>query len=440
MPTNKVFSVTGPDYLSSCDLSGQSPNRSPGNSPDQLPDQLLGQSLTDSGLGVTADFVADPVTGCVTGCVIDSVARSVTDSVPEIDFALRGYDFPLPENLIAQKPCAERGDSKLLVLDREKSELHEARFKNLADFLPKPSLLVANNAKVAPLRLLGAKKTGGKLEFLLLTPLPLIADARQTSGRYTAEVEGLLRGIKKIALGESFDFGPHIKVTLLEKQEFGRCRAVLSWEAPLAARLLEQGRLPLPPYIRREPEGFDLERYQTVFAQEDKLGAAAAPTAGLHFTPELKAGLLRAGHSWTELSLYVGYGTFSPVRGEDIREHVMHSELIEISSASAQAVSRAKEAGRPVLAVGTTSARGLEGAWKKLGKIAPYSGETDIFIYPGQEIHVVDHMITNFHLPKSSLLMLVSALTGRERLLKAYEEAVKRRFKFFSYGDAMLIL
>ncbi len=369
-----------------------------------------------------------------------SAASGAASETAEIDFKLQSYDFALPENLIAQEPCADRGESRLLVLDRKKSELHEAHFKDLAAFLPGHSLLVANNAKVAPLRLLGAKKTGGKLEFLLLTPLPLIADSQQPSGRYTAEVEGLLRGIKKISEGESFDFGPNLKITLLEKQDFGRCRASLSWEAPLSLRLLEQGRLPLPPYIRREPDGADLERYQTVFAQDAKLGAAAAPTAGLHFTPRLKAELSEAGHAWTELSLYVGYGTFSPVRSEDIREHTMHSELIEINPASALAVSQAKEAGRPVVAVGTTSARSLEGAWQNLGEVAPYSGPTDIFIYPGKNIHVVDHMITNFHLPKSSLLMLVSALTGRERLLKAYEEAVKRQFRFFSYGDAMLIL
>lgn len=383
--------------------------------------------LTDSPVNVTSRSAA-------------SGTATETAEAAEIDFKLQSYDFALPENLIAQEPCADRGESRLLVLDRKKSELHEAHFKDLADFLPGHSLLVANNAKVAPLRLIGAKKTGGKLEFLLLTPLPLIADSQQLSGRYTAEVEGLLRGIKKISEGESFDFGPHLRITLLEKQDFGRCRASLSWEAPLSLRLLEQGRLPLPPYIRREPDGADLERYQTVFAQDAKLGAAAAPTAGLHFTPRLKAELLEAGHAWTELSLYVGYGTFSPVRSEDIREHTMHSELIEISPASALAVSQAKESGRAVVAVGTTSARSLEGAWQNLGKVAPYSGPTDIFIYPGKNIHVVDHMITNFHLPKSSLLMLVSALTGRERLLKAYEEAVKRQFRFFSYGDAMLIL
>lgn len=401
--------------------------------------------LLSSGQSKTLTDPLPAVTVAGTTAPESSLGNGITgEAAPvdaaEIDFKLQSYDFTLPENLIAQQPCAERGNSRLLVLDRKKSELHEAYFKDLADFLPSRSLLVANNAKVAPLRLLGSKKTGGKLEFLLLTPLPAIANSQESSGHYTAEVEGLLRGIKKIAVGESFDFGPYIKVTLLEKQDFGRCRATLSWEAPLSLRLLEQGRLPLPPYIRREPEGFDLERYQTVFARDAKLGAAAAPTAGLHFTPELKSDLLQAGHRWTELSLYVGYGTFSPVRSEDIREHVMHSELIEISPESAQAVNEAKESGQAVVAVGTTSARSLEGAWQKLGKVAPYSGATDIFIYPGKKIHVVDHMITNFHLPKSSLLMLVSALTGRERLLKAYEEAVKRQFRFFSYGDAMLIL
>ncbi|SHN68664.1 tRNA preQ1(34) S-adenosylmethionine ribosyltransferase-isomerase QueA [Desulfovibrio litoralis] len=356
------------------------------------------------------------------------------------DFQLSSYDFNLPESLVAQTPDEKRDNSKLLVLDRKNNELIVSSFNELASFLPSESLIVTNNVKVAPLRLKGVTKSGGRLEFLLLTPLPLIDNSHATQGKFNARVEGLMRNIKKFKVGETYQFNEKLKFTILEKQEFGRCIVNLEWEAPLTERLNEQGSLPLPPYIKRELTKSDTERYQTIFAKDEKIGSAAAPTAGLHFTPALKAELLAKGHSWTELTLYVGYGTFSPVRSEDIREHLMHSEYFEINEKSAELINNQRANKKPVVAIGTTSTRTLEGVFAKRGKIEACTDTTNIFVYPGKKIEVVDHLITNFHLPKSSLLMLVSAFVGRKRLLSAYEKAIEERLRFFSYGDAMLIL
>jgi S-adenosylmethionine:tRNA ribosyltransferase-isomerase len=215
---------------------------------------------------------------------------------------------------------------------------------------------------------------------------------------------------------------------------------VLHWSGELAEIFLEHGHQPLPPYIKRPDAAVDFERYQTVYAEESKLGSVAAPTAGLHFTPELRDRILDAGHLWRELTLYVGYGTFSPVRERDIRKHRMHAEYVEIPSDTAEAVAEHKERGLPVVAVGTTSVRALEGAFALTGKIAAFTGWTDLFIRPGFEFKVTDHMLTNFHLPESSLLIMVSSFAGRQAILKAYAVALEEGFRFFSYGDAMFIL
>ncbi|EGY25198.1 S-adenosylmethionine:tRNA ribosyltransferase-isomerase [Desulfovibrio sp. A2] len=383
-------------------------------------------------------------------------------SVPEDD-RLESYRFHLPEGQIAQHPSPERGGSRLLVLDRRAVEkggagtLTHARFADLCDHLPEGCLLVANNSKVLPARLLGLRPTGGKVEFLLLTPLPLLEELPHASGSRdglrddadgwrSVPAEGLLRASKKIRPGDVMDFGPHIRVEVVQSGDFGRSAVRLHWRGDLRQLFLRQGHLPLPPYIRREngaqtedaPE--DRDRYQTVYADDARLGSVAAPTAGLHFTDELRARLAATDRQWAEVTLYVGYGTFSPVRCADIRQHAMHREYIEVGEATAAAIRKAKAEGRPVVTVGTTSTRTLEGTVRACGEVRAFTGWTDIFIKPGYRFTVADHIITNFHLPESSLLMLVSAFAGRRRVLAAYEEAVARGYRFFSYGDAMLLL
>lgn len=346
--------------------------------------------------------------------------------IPE-DFALATYDYDLPEAQIAQFPCKQRGSSRLMVLGNPEPE--HASFQDLARLLPPGSLLIANNSRVVHARLVGARPGGGRAEFLLLTPLPLI-------NNQDCLVEGLLRPAARIPHGAGLRFGD-IAIEVLEKSEFGKCRARISWQGDLETALARNGRLPLPPYIKRLPEQSDESRYQTVYAS--KSGSVAAPTAGLHFTEAIKSSLLAAGHEWREISLHTGYGTFSPVRTADIRQHEMHREYFEVSHETAGAVREAMASGRPLIAVGTTSARALEGLFALKGEICPFSGFTDIFLYPGKKFNVISGLITNFHLPKSSLLLLVSAFAGRKRILQAYAEAVQKGYLFFSYGDAMLI-
>ncbi len=396
----------------------------------------------------------------------DTMTGNDKGIVPEDD-RLESYRFHLPEDQIAQHPAPERGGSRLLVLDRRASgpgTLTHARFADLCDHLPEGCLLVANNSKVLPARLLGVRPTGGKVEFLLLTPLPLLEElaggdsgmgdaARKSDGLRdegagwrSVPAEGLLRASKKIRPGDVMDFGPHLRVEVIQPGDFGRSTVRLHWRGELRQLFLQQGHLPLPPYIRREtgaatpdaPE--DRDRYQTVYADDSRLGSVAAPTAGLHFTDGLRARLAATDRQWAEVTLYVGYGTFSPVRCADIRQHAMHREYIEVSEATAAAIRAAKAEGRPVVTVGTTSTRTLEGTVRACGEVRAFTGWTDIFIKPGYRFTVADHIITNFHLPESSLLMLVSAFAGRTRVLSAYAEAVARGYRFFSYGDAMLLL
>ena len=361
------------------------------------------------------------------------------------DFSLHSYDFPLPEAQIAQFPPEVRGASRLMVLDRAGGSPAHSHFGDLAHWLPEGALLVANNSRVLPARLAGRREaTGGGVEFLLLTPLPLLlsqpeAGEGAADGVRSAVAEGLVRSGGKLREGERLTLDGDICVTLLERGPYGRHRVRLEWRGDLAAAFARAGQMPLPPYIRRPASAGDAERYQTIYARKDKTGSAAAPTAGLHFTPELREDLRARGFGWQEVTLYVGYGTFSPVRCEDIREHDIHSEYMEIPEETAQAVREARAGGRPVVAVGTTSARALEGVAAQLGEVRPFAGWTDIFLYPGRPFRVVDGLVTNFHLPESSLLMLVSALAGRRRMLAAYAEAVAAGYRFFSYGDAMLI-
>lgn len=375
------------------------------------------------------------------------------------DFLLESYDFPLPETSIAQFPPKVRGASRLLVMERcdppsgaplRHAPLRHAMFSELARWLPAGALIVANNSRVLPARLAGRREsTGGRVEFLLLTPLPLLlagaptdsspADSSPAASRRTATAEGLVRCGGRLREGERLSLNGGIGLTILNKGPFGRHTVRLDWQGDLAAAFIRAGEIPLPPYIRRPADRDDAERYQTIYARADKTGSAAAPTAGLHFTPELRRELAAQGFSWREVTLYVGYGTFSPVRCHDIRDHHIHSEYMEISEETAQAVRQAKAEGRPVVAVGTTSARALEGVAAQCGDVRPFAGWTDIFLYPGRPFRVIDALVTNFHLPGSSLLMLVSAFAGRKRMLAAYAEAVSHGYRFFSYGDAMLI-
>ncbi len=354
------------------------------------------------------------------------------------DFFLKSYNFELPEQQIAQCPAVMRHGSKLMVLDQKSGETKIMNFTDIVDLLPEGALLVANNSKVVPARIFGQKPTGGRVEFLLLTPLPLI-EGEEIPGGFKAKARGLLRASKGPKPGNIITFDGGLKLTVLGKGKFGLSEVELEWSGDLKKIFEECGKIPLPPYIRRAADESDNERYQTLYACDDKAGSVAAPTAGLHFSEEINEKLKAKNIQRAEVTLYVGYGTFSPVRAEDIRDHEMHSEYIEIPKETAEAVIKAKNEGRPVIAVGTTSARTLEGAFLQAGKICEFKGETNIFIYPGFEFKVVDRMITNFHLPESSLVIMISALAGRENVLKAYTDAVENDFRFFSYGDSMYI-
>ena len=365
------------------------------------------------------------------------------------DCNLDSYGFHLPEELIAQQPAESRDASRLLHMERATGKLRDETFAGLPRLLKErlaaPCLIVANDSKVVPARLQGRKPSGGRVEFLLLTPLPLLK-FQEESGWNTAEDEGLVKSSKRPKPGGQVEFSGNLRLTVLEVLDFGRARVRLEWRGNLAALLDEQGSIPLPPYIRGgQAQGRDAERYQTVYARAP--GSVAAPTAGLHFTPELKRQLAADGHGFACVTLHVGYGTFSPVRCQDLRDHRMHSEFVEIPEETARAVAQAKAQGRPVLAVGTTTVRALEGACMAIGRPAAFAGWVDIFITPGFTFQAVDALLTNFHLPGSTLLALVSAFAerkagagqGRKQILDAYAHAVAQRYRFFSYGDAMLI-
>ncbi len=355
------------------------------------------------------------------------------------DYLLSSYRFELPENQIAQSPPEKRGESRLLVLGHGEAENKHTLFSSLPGLLPEKSLLVANNVRVIPARLKGILPSGGKMELLLLTPLPLLKVENEGGGRYSAITEALAKPARQFKPGRKLEFPGDIVFYPIEAGAFGKITGRLVWRGDLSACLNQAGEMPLPPYIRRPISEADALRYQTTFARADKTGAVAAPTAGLHFTPELRQELAAAGHAWAELTLYVGYGTFSPIRVEDVRLHQIHEEWLDIPAETVNLVLQAKQDRRPVVAVGTTSARALEGSADKLKPNHDFFGSTDIFIYPGYRFKLVDRLITNFHLPGSSLLLLVSALAGRERILAAYRQAVEQGYKFFSYGDAMLI-
>ncbi len=333
------------------------------------------------------------------------------------------FRFDLPEELIAQYPSEQRSASRLLALSGTDGALQDLQFTDLMTLLEPDDLLVFNNTRVMPARLLGQKDTGGRVEVLVERVLD--------HERVLAHV----RSSKSPSAGRKLILEEQLEVEVLGRQD--ALFELRFLDSQSVVETLEAiGRLPLPPYIEREVDRADLERYQTVYAQNT--GAVAAPTAGLHFDEAMLERLKQAGIETAALTLHVGAGTFQPVRVEDIRSHQMHSEVIEVSEQVCNQVKATRARGGRVIAVGTTSVRALESA-SQSGEIAPFEGETDIFIYPGYEFRSVDAMVTNFHLSESTLLMLVSAFAGREHILNAYQHAIEQRYRFFSYGDAMFI-
>ena len=335
------------------------------------------------------------------------------------------FYFDLPEELIAQTPLERRDSSRMLHLDKVTGEIEHRHFYNLPEYLRPGDCLVLNDTRVLPARLLGARKTGGGVELVLLRDLG--------GGRW----ECLSRPGRKTKPGTELFFGDGELTATVESVAEGGNRIVQFHYEGIFLEILERlGKMPLPPYIK---EGLqDAERYQTVYSRE--LGSAAAPTAGLHFTPELLDQIRAMGVKVCPITLHVGLGTFRPVKEDEIEDHEMHSEFCIISSETAQAVNETKRNGGRVIAVGTTSCRTLESFAKEDGTLEPSSGWTDIYIYPGYHFKCIDALVTNFHLPESTLIMLVSALAGREHILNAYKVAVEERYRFFSFGDSMLIL
>tara|TARA_Y100001934_G_C12208875_1_gene705019 strand:- start:59 stop:1087 length:1029 start_codon:yes stop_codon:yes gene_type:complete len=330
------------------------------------------------------------------------------------------FDFDLPAELIAQHPPALRGDSRLLCLDRETGQLADAMFADVEDFLHEGDLLVVNNTRVITARLHGQKDSGGKVELLV----------ERVIGKHRMLAQ--LRASKSPSVGRELVFGDYRATVIARHDQFTE----LEFTAHIAQVLESHGELPLPPYIERSPDTPDLSRYQTVFAAID--GAVAAPTAGLHFHEPLLERLRRRGVKQATVTLHVGAGTFSPVRVDEVEQHQIHAEWLSVDQAVCEAVQQTRSDGGRVIAVGTTSVRALETAATDTG-LEPYQGDTQLFIYPGYKFRAVDALITNFHLPRSSLLMLVCAFAGTDSVLQAYRHAVAEHYRFFSYGDAMFI-
>ena len=338
---------------------------------------------------------------------------------------LEEFDYNLPEELIAQVPIEKRDESKLMVLDRESKITEHRTFKDIIDYLEPGDCLVRNNTKVIPARLYGKKETGAKVEFVLL---------KQIEGDIW---ESIVRPGNKLKPGTTVEFGDGLlKATILDIMEGGTRKVKFEYEGIFNEILDKIGLMPLPPYIHERLK--EKDRYQTVYAKYD--GSAAAPTAGLHFTPELLQKIEEKGIKIANVTLHVGIGTFRPVKEENIEDHEMHTEHYYIKQEDAEKINETKKSGGRVIAVGTTSCRVLETiADEQTGLVKEVEGDTGIYIYPGYKFKCIDGLITNFHLPKSTLLMLVSALAGREFVLDAYNEAVKEKYRFFSFGDAMFI-
>ncbi len=337
------------------------------------------------------------------------------------------FDYELPKDLIAQHPHIPRDECKLMVCDRKTGKTTHTIFKNIINFLNKGDLLVLNDTKVIPARIFAKKETGGKIEIFLLEKLD--------KNKFLCLTRGKIKKITDVTLKN----GQTARITRLENSDK---RIVEFGETSNIYELLEEiGEVPLPPYIKRCYDNYNRERdfeyYQTVFAK--KMGAVASPTAGLHFTEELLERIKNKGVRITYITLHVGIGTFRPVKVKEVEKHKMHSEKFEISKETAEVINSTKLSGGRIIAVGTTVVRTLESAVNKKGLVEPINSETDIFIYPRYKFKIIDALITNFHLPKSTLLMLVSAFYNREKILKCYKEAIEKKYRFFSFGDAMFI-
>ena len=334
------------------------------------------------------------------------------------------FNYELPEELIAQTPIEKRDESRLMILNRKEQTIEHKKFKDIIEYLEPGDVLVRNNTKVIPARLYGKKETGANVEFLLLN-----------------NIEGdiwecIVRPGNKLHVGVKVIFGDGIlKAEILETMPGGTRKVKFEYQGIFNEILDKIGLMPLPPYIHEQLK--EKDRYQTVYAKYD--GSAAAPTAGLHFTPELLKKIEEKGVIIANVTLHVGIGTFRPVKEETVEAHQMHSEHFYIKQEDVEKINKAKENGKRVIAVGTTSCRVLETIADENGKVKETEGDTQIFIYPGYKFKCLDGLITNFHLPESTLLMLVSALAGKEYIMKSYNEAVKKRYRFFSFGDAMFI-
>ena len=345
---------------------------------------------------------------------------------------LSDYDYNLPEDLIAQMPADKRENSRMMVLDRKNGTIIHKHFYDIVDILEKDTLLVMNNTRVLPARLIGHKDTGAKIEVFLLS---------QKEGKLW---DVLIKPSKRIKPDTVIKISDELSVKAVKRlEENGEWLVELIYESNNILDVLHRnGQIPLPPYIERKTPDEDLkkldfERYQTVYAEDEK--SVAAPTAGLHFTKEILQKLENKGVELAYITLNVGLGTFRPVQCDNIEDHKMHSETFEISEKAATQINEAKAKGEKIVAVGTTTVRTLETAYQKYGCIKPCHDHSELFIYPPYEFKVIDNLITNFHLPKSTLLMLVSALAGKDFIFKAYREAIENKYRFFSYGDCMYI-
>ena len=360
---------------------------------------------------------------------MEKISRTIINERVETTLTTHDFYYDLPEELIAQFPSAERDMCRLMVLDREMGTVEHKVFRDIIDYLNPEDMLVVNSSKVIPARLLGTtEKTGASMELLLLRMLD------------SGEWETLVRPGKRAKVGASFDFGGILKATVTDVVDGGNRLVRFDYDTEKYSSVYEildaVGNMPLPPYITKKLE--NKSDYQTVYAKEE--GSAAAPTAGLHFTPELLERIKAKGVGYGEVTLHVGLGTFRPLKVDKIEEHLMHGEYFHITDDVAREINERRAKGGRIIAVGTTSSRVLESVSTPDGKVHAIDGETSIFIYPGYKFKAVDALITNFHLPESTLIMLVSALAGKDLVMGAYEEAVREKYRFFSFGDAMLIV
>lgn len=341
------------------------------------------------------------------------------------------YDYELPKELIAQKPSEKRENCKMMVLDRKEQSVEHKHFYDITEYFDENDVIVLNNTKVIPARLLGKKNTGANIEVFLLKQI----------GDITWEV--LINPSKRVKEESLIEISPDLYVKVLTRQNEGKWLVELHYDGNFYEILDKVGHVPLPPYIERQMtdeqlKNLDYERYQTVYAQKE--GSVAAPTAGLHFTNEILDRLQKKGVQICYVTLNVGLGTFRPVKVDNILEHKMDSEQFEITAQTAKIITEAKKQGKKITAVGTTTVRTLETCMQKYDEIIETIDDSTLFIYPGYKFRVVDRLLTNFHLPKSTLIMLTSAFAGKDFVFKAYEEAIKEKYKFYSYGDCMLIL